>query len=240
MFVPSKFQPGSKDKLLFVHIPKCGGTTFRSSLFKIFGRDRVLKVWNSKVGSDVSIQEFSKLNINDILKYPCITGHLHYKKAKEKLGVNIQQFFVCALVRDPVDHVLSYWNYVNTNYKHPFHQKALQMSFQEFVENANQNQQCKFISGRSDACYAIDTINQEYDLVLPLKYYNQFFEIVCDVFEYNCQGYEIKNQSKKVLVKGDIKESTIALIEKSNSEDKILHEHLVQDISSAAMNVNQM
>ena len=235
-----KFQPGYKDRLLFVHIPKCGGISLRQSLFDIFEEDRVLRVYNSKISSDISLQRFSELSVDEILGYSCISGHLSYQNAKEKLGDNIEKFFVCALVREPVERIISYWNYVNTNSKHPLHQKALQMSFQEFVEKTPiNNEQCKFISGRADAEYTLNTVSQNYDLVLPLKQYDQFLKIISNVFQHDYQKYEAQNKSKKFMVKKNVEENIISLIESINHEDKVFYEQLIRNMDLTILEEKQ-
>ena len=215
-----------KKKLLFVHIPKCGGTTFKATLHQIFGKDKVFKIWNSP-NADASVTEFADMDIDQILTYPCIAGHLPYMKAKEKLGDNIKQYFVCTLVRNPIDHVLSSWNYINTNSKHSAHHRISQMSFEDFIENETNNQQCLFICGKPNSKYAAEILNNEYSLVEPLERFNSFIKRISHEFNYSVRDYKIINKSKKIISKSSLDEKKINLIKQNNLEDLLLYQKVI-------------
>ena len=86
--------------VMFLHIPRCGGTTFRHILNKCFNKCYT-------VGGKTSYDEFLKFKNqpNKAKKYDCIMGHMGF-------GFHqcVPESTYVTILRDPVDRVVS--NYV--------------------------------------------------------------------------------------------------------------------------------
>ncbi len=219
----------SKKKLIFIHIPKCGGQTVLFILKQIFGWENMLYIGEPRLGADVSAQGFMELEVEKILAHPCIAGHIHYSQVRKKLGIEVlkKHYLTCALIRNPVDQVISLWNYINTHHELDEHHRVSQMNFEDFAENYSGNQQTFFICGQPDGRYAAEIVKEEYSLVKPLEKSNDFIEDICKHFNYSLGEYDVKNKSQKLVSKRNLDQKVIELIEQKNSEDLILYKRIV-------------
>lgn len=107
-----------KNKLIFIHIPKCGGTSVENSL-NIIEKG---KYWG-----------FDK-NISKKIKFPHELQHMPFD-AYKKLITNLKNYKVFAFVRNPFDRAISL--YKDTKFKRPDIRKYLklnnQFSFNDFL-----------------------------------------------------------------------------------------------------------
>jgi hypothetical protein len=88
------------DLILSVHIPKCGGTTFRSILNKIYAPDIFFEY------SQESDQIVNAKNISENVK--CIHGHLIYKAYKQL----IHSSNLITFLRHPVYRTISFYEHI--------------------------------------------------------------------------------------------------------------------------------
>ncbi len=103
----------------FPHIPKTGGQTILHGFYKTFGFKKCIKVWNPDFGADVSPKNFPYLNSKQFEGISAVVGHLslsqflknrYTKKEFERGNVKI-----LTSVRDPIERILSLYNYVFYN-----------------------------------------------------------------------------------------------------------------------------
>ncbi len=213
-----------KDKLLFIHIPKCGGTSFKSVLYDIFGFKNVLKIWHPDFGATVSIEGFLDLDIEKIKAYPCIAGHIEYPLIRKKLGREIlAEYKVCSIVRDPVSKFLSLWNYSIQNPNIPNYKNVTRMSIEDYAR-CTTNMQCRFICGEANAELALKTIQSEYDCVFILKNFQQAVNDICQEFGHTLKEDKVINKSVKIISEKHLSQETKEYIINQNKEDNILYE----------------
>jgi hypothetical protein len=135
--------------LYFPHIPKCGGTTIKELFYSAVGRDHCIKIWDHRFESDVEADEFADLGSEVIYSKKAIVGHLLFRKmlvnkfAKELYTQNTLN--VVTVVRNPIDRILSLFNYVNANEDHPHHKRIKEVDPFQFVLNQPSNIQHKFL-----------------------------------------------------------------------------------------------
>ncbi|MCF6171892.1 MAG: sulfotransferase family protein [Bacteroidales bacterium] len=126
----SLLRNNSGDKYVFLHIPKCGGTSVRKALsnwFSFFVRDTHFST-NSK--------EFKYPNpIKGIERLPsnfCLTGHFNvpggFLFQRYPIVFEDQSFKVFTFIRDPFSHKLSQWNYLSYKRHYSFDKK-----FEEYI-----------------------------------------------------------------------------------------------------------
>lgn len=213
-----------KKKLIFVHIPKCGGTSFKSVLYDIFGSENVLKIWDPNFGATASIEGFLNMNLEEIRAYPCIAGHIQYPLIRQKLGKEIlAEYKVCSIVRNPVAKFLSLWNYSIQNPSIPNYKEVTGRSIEEYA-NYTTNQQCRFICGEANAKFALETIKSEYDCVFQLKDFEQAIKGICQEFGHKIEENEVKNKSVKIIAEKHLSQATKEHITKQNMEDNLLYD----------------
>lgn len=135
------------DLLIFMHIPKTGGTTLLKILEQQYNRN---ELWYGNNNLP------SKKEAN-ILK--CITGHFSF-------GVHSfysRKFKYFTMVRHPVDRLVSLYFQILSDKEHHFYKDILPLSFEEFILNnkfnvLTVNQQVKFFAGKGYiSCHVDDS-----------------------------------------------------------------------------------
>lgn len=131
-------------KLIFPHIPKTAGTSFRGWLRRAFGADQVF--WHGETGT------IGDATIDELERYKVIGGHFHAPNGKirsleEKAGKeNI--IYVC-IVREPLRRVASHFAYVT---QRPHHPEYTELSLDDAIASGarcferQKNIQCAFFS----------------------------------------------------------------------------------------------
>ncbi len=218
-----------KKKLLFIHIPKCGGTSFKSILYDVFGSENVLKIWDPNFGATASVEGFLDLDLEKIRSYPCIAGHISYPLVREKLGKEIlAEYKVCSIVRHPISQFLSLWNYSIQNPNLPNYKEVTQRSIEEYASYIT-NQQCRFICGKVDADLALKTIQSEYDCVFTLNNFKLFVQEICQEFNHTLKQKDtVKNKSVKIISEKHLSQATQEHIKTENMQDHILYETVLK------------
>ncbi len=213
-----------KKKLIFIHLPKCGGTSFKSVLYDLFGFENVLKIWDPNFGATASVEGFLNLDLEKIGSYSCIAGHIQYPLVREKLGKEIlAEYKVCSIVRDPISRFLSLWNYSIQNPNLPNYKEVTQRSIEEYASYTT-NQQCRFICGEANAERALTTIDSEYDCVFTLNSYKLTVDNLCREFDHSLKAHKIANKSVKVISESHLSQATKEYIKNQNIQDSILYE----------------
>lgn len=87
-----------KQKILFVHIPKTGGSSIAHGLFSLDG---------------ITYNSYYKLGVKLSENYLCAGEYKHAKASvlKERLGEDYNNYFKFAVVRNPWDRVASQFNW---------------------------------------------------------------------------------------------------------------------------------
>lgn len=132
--------------LVFLHLPKAGGTSLNDLLAHVYGR-RFLNVSNHR-----KAWETRTTDPDGVL---CLAGHFKYGwharlgqglgRGEEEPGDGIfegREIRYVTVVREPVDRVKSYYRYVQAAPKHRHHAEAVGLSPREFFE---------FIEDKGDA-----------------------------------------------------------------------------------------
>jgi hypothetical protein len=132
----------------FPHIPKAGGTTLRNLFYQAFGTDNCLRVWNPKAGAQVSANDFE--TYNNIEDYSVILGHLpidkFLKNSAAKSKIMRGEIEILTAVRDPIDRLISLYNFIRVNPKHPMHGKLQNIAAVDFLFSQEPNFQIRFLS----------------------------------------------------------------------------------------------
>lgn len=132
--------------LIFMHIPKCGGTTLISILNRVVPKTRRFRLGSDIAGSRMAL---AALPDSERLHVDLLYGHLSYGW-HELLP---RQAWYFTIVRDPVARVVSHYNYVRSHEEHYLHSPVVEakMTVADYVESgitteAN-NGQVRQISG---------------------------------------------------------------------------------------------
>lgn len=109
--------------IVFVHIPKTGGSSLSNFMYEHIPEVDRLYVEGWKQVLNVSTDQINSA------KYI----HGHFSVAIEEYISNTPVFM--AFLREPVRIVVSYYNYAKSRPDHPLHEFASAMPFEEFIEN---------------------------------------------------------------------------------------------------------
>jgi hypothetical protein len=133
----------------FPHIPKTGGTTLRQFFIKTFGHDKILLIGNSGATGVVSNKDFQDLSGKHFAGKSAVVGHLpvkeflanDYARKQFKKG----EVKILASVRNPIERIISEYNFIRFTEEHPSHKKIQDISFLDYVSNSKANHQYRFL-----------------------------------------------------------------------------------------------
>lgn len=140
--------------LIFLHIPKCGGTTLRSILNRAVPEGRRFRVGSDIAGSRMAL---ATLPDSQRLHTDLLYGHLSYGW-HELLFPRQARYFT--ILREPVARIVSHYNYVRSHEWHYLHSPVVdgRMTVTDYVESGIttevNNGQVRQISGVEDIVQA--------------------------------------------------------------------------------------
>lgn len=108
-------------KIVFSHIGKTAGTSVRINIGRFFDPRRTLKVY--EVGGDMTPAEFL---VQPLPKdWGFLSGHLSVEQflAHPDLREDDEEIILLSFVRQPVDRLISVFNYMSTQKNHPLYDK---------------------------------------------------------------------------------------------------------------------
>lgn len=107
-------------KILFIHIPKTGGTTIEKIIFNLSLKnteENYKKLFGRKNNNDGSVIQYQHLTYNEIIN---------------NYDFNLDKFYKFTFVRNPYDRIVSEFFYQQQN-KVPFLKNIEKMNFKDFL-----------------------------------------------------------------------------------------------------------
>jgi hypothetical protein len=137
----------SAKPIVFVHIPKTAGTSFRLAAQNRFGRSRILKDYgpdSSHTSTVVKKTVYGEDTVDELLDAMLargcqfFTGHFHVSKYRSVFGERVRW---CTFIRHPVNRVVS-------EFLHMSSEGTYSKSLVDFINEPQQcNRQARLISG---------------------------------------------------------------------------------------------
>lgn len=202
--------------MLFVHIPKTAGTSFRTSLAKFYGEEYIAKDYGPyfSATSDVVRNEIHKKNdlysLRYTLKkkgYKVLGGHFPASRYTSIFPVSD----CVAFLRDPVQRFYS-------EYQHRSNRSfdRFEGSIEEYCEvNKFCNVQSRMLAKTAWPAFACVALTESY--TKSLEFINADFGVCLNEVEVNKRRGDIKKPY-------DLTEKQIALIIEKNSDDCMIYE----------------
>jgi hypothetical protein len=165
--IPSESAPHSlkpRTDVLFVHIPKTAGVSLYTAMAKWFGPEHSRRYPRS---TEEFKQHFLRLPDEELHRYRLISGHFDLPFwLRRDLGGRV----IVALIREPVERVLSTYRYIRSWTGHPRHALLGKASVAEYVdfyvaETSRHNGQCMLLCGRGDFQAAREMAQKQIDLL---------------------------------------------------------------------------
>lgn len=147
------FQSGPRPgKLLFEHVPKCGGTATRVFLERQYARRSIYSVYDRRPGER---ETFKALPESQRHAYDLIIGH----GAHDLLDWCAPDIVAATVLRQPVDRIVSHYYYVQERPEHYLHEAVVsrKLSLREYAASnlsieLRNNMVCRFLGiGPDDA-----------------------------------------------------------------------------------------
>lgn len=104
-------------KILFLHIPKAAGTTFTSILRSIY---KDCPSYSFGKNPHTSLKILTNMPEENRKKYVLIYGHFSYG-VHNLFADNSNEILYLTLLRDPIQRLISHFNYTRLNSEHPLH-----------------------------------------------------------------------------------------------------------------------
>ena len=92
------------NKLIFMHIPKCGGTTFNNILDKIYLSEETFDI-KQKLNTRLNIEDFINLKVQEKDRIKLLKGHMQF---------GLHSYFSASseyitFLRNPIERIISYY-----------------------------------------------------------------------------------------------------------------------------------
>ncbi|MGY8933949.1 MAG: sulfotransferase family 2 domain-containing protein [Flavobacteriales bacterium] len=234
------------NKLIFMHIPKCGGTTFNNILDKIYLSEETFDI-KQKLNTRLNIEDFINLKVQEKDRIKLLKGHMQF---------GLHSYFSASseyitFLRNPIERIISYYYYVKKSPWHHFYRLNLfndEMSLYDFVTEINfpignkfqkkslyypvidiNNGQTRLISGIQDKEEfmlekALENIKQYFSFVGTIEKFNESLIILQKMYGWSITNYEIKNKNDASKKIEEIDRKTIDAIKYFNAADIALYE----------------
>ncbi|HST29303.1 MAG TPA: sulfotransferase family 2 domain-containing protein [Chthoniobacterales bacterium] len=106
--------------LIFLHVPKTGGTTFRKILERNFDRKEVLTFKDGDYAAE--LERFAKSPESERLRYRLIQGHLYFGFHRFVPDDSTYMTWV----REPIARARSFYSHVRTHPEHYLHRRLIE------------------------------------------------------------------------------------------------------------------
>ncbi len=226
-----------KKTVLFLHIPKCAGTTLTEEIIKKrFGSEQLIVFYD--YGTEVLIARLKKMPTHQKEQIRCIAGHFAF-------GVHQllpQPVTYITMLRKPVDRVISHFYFAKNNKDHYLHDiiHSNDLALKDYVERLENiemdNGQTRILAGigwgaKFGECdenildKAIKNLERHFSVVGVSERFNDFLQLINYQLRWNVAGYKNQNVSRNRLKTEDIDKETLDTIIKHNRLDIALYRY---------------
>tara|TARA_B110000037_G_scaffold74060_1_gene88866 strand:+ start:122 stop:943 length:822 start_codon:yes stop_codon:yes gene_type:complete len=231
------FRRKPKENIIFLHLPKAGGTTLRQIFYKQYSHLKSNEIFT--VNRTKETYKFLDLSDDEKNKIKLLVGHFPFGLHKSMNEYKTYKYI--SFLRNPINRTVSAYNYAKTTKGHDYFKKINEnkMSLEDYVDELSlpwlNNGQTKFIAGMQDFkidCteeifkIAIKNITQHFLYVGLLEKYDESLLILKNELSLQTPYYSRKNETK--TIKNEIGEDEKTKITQHNIFDIRLYEYVLK------------
>ena len=194
------------NKIIFLHIPRTGGTTFRDILERFYHSENVIEI-KKFIESEETIRTYTK---DEQSKIKLIKGHLNFG-IHELINGDCKYI---TFLRDPIKRIVSTFKYANNNVNHSDHDFVRSISLQDYIESKRNllldNGITRLLLGpryvfdtafgtinKKHYSMALDNLDKYFAVAGITERYNESLLVLKNELQWNSPFYSIANKSKK-------------------------------------------
>jgi hypothetical protein len=222
--------------IAFVHVPKAGGMSLTRLLKETYG-ERLL-IAHPQIGWP---QTFSATILADINSnrffYEAFIGHFSY--GIHSVFERETRYF--SVVREPLERLESYYNFVKRWNIHHHYQKAQELDMDSFFSHLIDlndielsNLQCLMIAGDKDPDLALKRAAEDFELIIPLSRANDGINLLCDKLNITRRGMPEENTTPHVSKMDSLRKSVYGKLVELNEGDTRLYRQVCDKFGSLA------
>jgi hypothetical protein len=208
--------------IYFPHIPKAGGTTLKKMFYQAFGKENCVKVWDGNT-ADVTPENFESYDFSN-QSGDVVLGHLpvsiFFRNNYCLDKFQADEVTIITSVREPIERIISQYNYIFFNKEHPKNAKIKKIGFEEYLLSIGANFQTNFLSYENYS---------KFIKVIPLESaVLEFRKVILDYSGINVEIPKIANKTTnfsggaQLLTKSMLTSSFLESLESKHSEDYML------------------
>jgi hypothetical protein len=226
-----------KHNLIFLHLPKTGGSTLHAYLERQFPLENnyTIKVINSE---RIDVDSFINLEEKKREKIRLLKGHMMFGLHKYLIGES--KYFT--YLRKPEDRLISYYYYALGRPNHGLHKKLIEekLSIKDFlyqVEDKDVNNgQIRYISGIDDTEQnmldkALENIDKHFSFVGLQEKFDESLLLLSQLYGWGTPYYKTQNVTKNRISVSELDSETKKTIEELNKGDITLYKIIEEKIN---------
>ena len=217
-----------EDKLIiFMHIPKTGGTTLNHIFTKLYSRNELY----DHVPIEKMEEHFNQLTQQERETIKAISGH-HFYGVHEFTD---KPYIYFTMLREPVERVISLYYFLK-DYPGYYKEKMKDMSFEEYIEwdpQAKNGQTLQICGTHLHSEISIEKAKErlnDFEVVGITEMFNESLSLLERRFGWSNIEYEKKNITKSRPKLQDIPEEIIKKIKINNQLDIELYEFVKSNL----------
>lgn len=209
--------------VIFLHIPKTAGTTFRGILERAYRPAQMREIYGDIPEAITSFQSLPKAERKQIR---CLLGHFEFG-----LHTDLPQpASYVTFLRDPIDRIISHYYYVRRSPGHYLHDTVVseEVALKDYVHLADElsNGQTQMIAGgaQEDAPEtwlkaAKRNLREHFAVVGITERFDASLALMARRLEWGAVYYRVRNATRKRPRKADLDSQTLDVLKRHNRVD---------------------
>lgn len=221
----------SPGALVYLHLPKTGGTTLRAIILAQEQHTNVLEMYEGD-----SVERFKARDQAERDRADVVVGHVQF---------GIHRYMrddtrYVTVVRNPVDRAISNHAFIQSRPEHARHELAMSLSFADYVRRDGQtgldNAQVRALTrlgagaasqkrpvGRADFDEAIENLEEHFALAGVTERFDDTLAALAVIRHWSAPRYLVRNVTPKRRSAADLTPEERAAVEESEQWDFALH-----------------